>query len=233
MILAALRRAAIHACETTLMWRVAQPKRRLVPGVHEYDYEKPADAAVHVVFQTTINDVPVDMLTLEQALVAYPEWADLYSGQDPSVVWSLTPSYPAGSQQFNEGAFNAGSPYVLPTAILENASEPRCVTQIAPDKFIVLPLPDNLRAYELRMHYALKPKRTAAGMDDATFSELEEAILHGALRQLLAMQGVAWMDRELAQYHARAYATAVVERRARANLSNMRGSMTASAPSFV
>jgi hypothetical protein len=233
LVTTAIRRAAINVCERSLAWRYAQPKFELLPGVHEYDFQKPDDADVHVVFGTTINDVPIEMLTLEQAFAKYPAWADVYSGQSASLLWSLTPSYPANTQEYNEDTFNPASPFILPQAVLEDASEPRSVSQLTTDKFLVLPLPDNMRTYLVRMIYALKPKRTATSMPQVIMDELEEIIVHGALKDLLIMQNTAWQDRELAQYHARQYVTRSSERRARTNLTSMRGSLVATAPIFA
>jgi hypothetical protein len=83
------------------------------------------------------------------------------------------------------------------------------------------------------MFYALKPTRTAAGMDQIVFNDLEEVITHSALQTLLVMPGVAWSDRELASYHAKQALFSTTERRARANLGNTRGTMVASAPKFA
>jgi hypothetical protein len=83
------------------------------------------------------------------------------------------------------------------------------------------------------MFYALKPTRTAAGMDQVVFNDLEEVIVHSALQNLLVMPGVTWSDRELAAYHAKQALFTTTERRARANLGNMRGTMVVTAPKFA
>lgn len=228
-----IRDAAIRVCERTLAWRYAQPVFNLAPGVHEYLYNKPDDTEVHVLFEATVNGSPLPKLTLEQALFRFPAWADLYSGEDPAVVWSLTPSGAHNAFAYNEGLFNENASLVVPDAIVAAASEPRAVTQLTPDKFIVLPLPDNAAVYEMRMLYALKPTRSAAGMDAALFNDLEEVIVHSSLQQLLVMPNVAWGDRELASYHAKQALFTTTERRARANLGNYRGAMVATAPKFA
>ena len=228
-----IRDAAIRVCERTLAWRYVQPTFNLLPGVHEYVYDKPAGAEVHVLFDAMMNDRPLAKLTLEQALFQHPEWADLYSGEDPSVLWSLTPPGSYNSFDYNENLFNDNEPFVLPPAIVAKASEPRSVLQLTPDKYIVLPLPDADKPYAMRMFYALKPARTADGMDEAVFNDLEEAILHSALQHLLVLPNVGWSDRELASYHAKQFLREMVERRARANLGNMRGTMRATAPKFA
>lgn len=228
-----IRDAAIRVCERTLAWRYTQPTFPLLPGVHEYLYDKPANTEVHVLFDAMVNDRPLAKLPLEQALFQYPEWADLYSGEDPSVLWSETPPGSYNSFEYNENLFNDNEPFVLPEAVVAKASEPRSITQLTPDKYIVLPLPDGDETYTMRMFYALKPSRDAEGMNEVIFNELEEAILHSALQYLLVLPNVAWSDRELASYHAKQFLREMVERRARANLGNMRGVMRATAPKFA
>lgn len=228
-----IRDAAIRVCERTLAWRYVQPKFNLLPGVHEYIYDKPVDSEVHVLFEAMVNDRPLERLTLEQALYKYPEWADLYSGEDPATLWSLTPSGAYNTYEYNEGLFNENAAFVLPDAVVAAASEPRSLTQLTPDKYIVLPLPDNAKSYTVRMFYALKPTRTAAGMDAVIFDDLEDVIVHSTLQQLLVMPGVAWSDRELASYHAKQGLFTLTERRARANLGNARGTLTAVYPKFA
>lgn len=221
-----IRDAAIRACERTLFWRYQIPLFNLLPGVHEYLYNVPSDTQVHAVFEAIMNDNPLHRLTLEQALERYPEWADLYSGQDPSVLWSLTPPGTLNSYQYNTTLFNGGSSFVLPESVVANGGQPRVFTQLSPEKFILLPLPDGDDTYRMRIFTALKPTRTATGMDEVVFNELEDAIMHGALQHLLVLPDKNWTDRELASYHAKQFVYHLADRRARANLGNMRGSMS-------
>lgn len=222
-----IRDAAIRTCERTLFWRYQVPLFNLLPGVSEYTYNKPTNTDVHVMFDAVVNNRPLERLTMEKAIELYPQWADLYSGQDPSVVWSLTPSGSFNSFDYNEALFNENSAYVLPDSIVADGTTPQAITQVSPDKYIILPLPDAQRTYECRMFLALKPKRNATSMDEVTFDELEEAIMHGALQHLLVLPNTNWSDRELAAYHAKQYAYQTSERRARANLGNARGMVRA------
>lgn len=222
-----IRDSAIRTCERTLAWRYQAPLFNLLPGVHEYTYNRPTDTDVHVMFEAVVNDRPLERLTMEKAIELYPQWADLYSGEDPSVVWSQTPSGAFNTFDYNEALFNENSPYVLPSAIVADASTPQSITQISPDKYIILPLPDAQTTYQCRMFLALKPKKTASGMDEVIFDDLEEVIMHGALQHLLVLPSQIWSDRELAAYHAKQYTFQTAERRARANLGNVRGTMRA------
>ena len=222
-----IRDAAIRACERTLSWRHQAPLFNLLPGVSEYAYDKPVNTDVHAVFAAVVNDQPLEQLTLEKAIELYPKWADLYSGEDPSVVWSLTPQSTFNSTVYNSTVFNDNPAYVLVDAIVADGSTPRSITQITPDKYVVLPLPDAERTYRTRMFLALKPKRDATAMDEAIFNELEEVIMHGALQHLLVLPNQAWSDRELAAYHAKQFSYQVAERRARASIGTNRGMVRA------
>jgi hypothetical protein len=225
MIVQYIRDSAIRVCERTLAWRYEQPKFQLSPGVYEYGFNKPANTDIHALFATIVNDRPLETLTLDDALRRYPMWADLYSGQDISIIWSQTPESTYNNSEYNEESFNAQPDYVLPQAIIEAATTPQVITQVSPDKYIVLPLPDD-KPYTVRMFYALKPTRTATGMNSVALDELEDVIIHGALQHLLVLPQVHWTDRELASYHAKQYVFHISERRARANLGNARSSVS-------
>lgn len=190
-----IREAAIRACERTLAWRYMVPLFDLTPGEYEYTFNVPSGTKVHAVFEAIVNGNPLHRLTLEQALVRYPEWADLYD-EDP----------------FDPVAAKAG--------------QPRVITQINPSQFMVLPLPDAEDTYKVRMFTALKPTRDATGIDEVIFDELEDVIMHGTLQHLLLMPQVNWSDLSLASYHSKQFVYHLANARARANLGNVRGSMS-------
>jgi len=227
----AIRNSAIRTCERTLYWRHAEVPYDLTPGVHQYQYRKPANADVHAVFLAAVNKYPLDRLTLDMALNLYPQWADLYSGVPYDELWVGSGSF--NENTFNEEAFNGGAQFVVTEEALEDASDPRIITQLTPDQFVVLPAPDDAKPYSLRLIYALKPKRTAAAMAAFVFDELEDVIMHGALQELLVLPNVSWGDRELAAYHAKQYVYQTAERRARANLGNARGTLSAKMQPFM
>jgi len=220
-----VRDAAIRTCERTLFWRYQIPVFNLLPGVFEYVYEKPANTDVHAIFEAIVNKRPCERLTLDKALEVYPQWGEVYSGEE---LWSATPpASTLNTPTYNSVLFNANSTYTLPDSIAENAGTPQAITQVTPDKFLILPSPNTDMPYTMRMFVALKPTRTATGMDSVIFDELEEAITHGALQYLLLVPDVTWSDKDLAVYHARQYTYQCAERRARANIGNARGAVRA------
>lgn len=227
-----VRDAAIRTCERTLAWRYQVPLFNLLPGVHEYAYSKPTNADAHAIFAAIVNDSHLEKLTLDDALRLYPTWADAYSGVDPSVLWGLTDPSGFNTYEYNDPLYNNSEAFSLPTSALADASTPRSICQVTPDKFIVLPLPNADVSYTMRMFLALKPKRNATAMDEVAFDDLEEVIMHGALQHLLVLPSTHWTDRELAAYHAKQYTFQIAERRARANLGNPRGVMRAKMQPF-
>ena len=232
MIVSALRRAAYRACERTLLWRHAQAPFALQPGVHEYSFEKPDNSEVHAVLGATLNGTPFETALLEDALARYPAWADLYSGESAETLWSLTDATPLNETQLNNEALNSGATFVLPDAVIASAGEPRLMTQVSLEKFIVLPLPDD-GDYSVRMILALKPTRVATGLPTAVANELQDILIHGALRMLMTMQGTNWQDMPGAGFHAKQFTSLLTEARARANLTAFRGVLVATSPTFA
>lgn len=222
-----IRDTAIRTCERTLYWRYQVPLFYLSPGVSEYAYNKPVNTDVHVMFEAVVNKRPLERLTMEKAIELYPQWADLFSGLDPAVVWNSSPSNQFNTNVYDGDEYNGDGTVTLPAAALADGTTPQSITQINPDRYVILPLPGADEPYQCRMFVALKPKRSASGMDEFIMDELEEVIMHGALQHLLVLPNQAWSDRELAAYHAKQYVFQTAERRARANLGNVRGTMRA------
>ena len=227
-----IRDAAIRTCERTLSWRYQIPLFNLSPGVVEYPFNQPVNTDVHAIFEAVVNCTPLDRVTLEQAIHRYPCWADLFNGLSLQNVWAQTQSGSFNSPQYNQVPYNGSGAFVYPDEALEGARDPLIITQINADGYIVLPMPDDEKDYEMRMFVALKPKRDADGMDEFIFNELEDVIMHNALQHLLVLPETNWSDRELATYHAKQYLFHLTERRARANLGNARATLTARAQPF-
>jgi len=69
-----IRDAAIRVCERALVWRYEQPAFNLTPGVYQYSFNKPDDTQVQAVMSATLNDSPLEILTLDDARNLYPAW---------------------------------------------------------------------------------------------------------------------------------------------------------------
>lgn len=105
-------------------------------------------------------------------------------------------------------------------------SEPRFLGQFDPDHFVVVPVPDDAKTYDLKMFLALRPTQDATGMSKTVFDECEQLIMHGTLHRLLSMPEKSWTDRALADYHARQFIYKSSARRAKANLGVARASVS-------
>lgn len=232
LVMQYIRDTAIRVCETSLAWRYVQDPFDLQPGSYSNLFNKPADTDVHVLFRATCNGRLLQRVILEDAIEMFPEWAQQYNGLSPEELWASTPTDSFNDDQYNDVMFNGDSQITLPPAAYDGGSEPRVITQLTSDKYVILPLPGNEQVYTIRMFYALKPSRTATGMDEMVLNELEDIIVHGALQQLLVMPKVVWNDNTLAAYHAKQFLFRLTERRARANLGNTRSSMTARGNGF-
>ena len=105
-------------------------------------------------------------------------------------------------------------------------ADPRYIFQLDVDNFALAPIPSDDESYDLKMIVALKPLRDSTGMDKTAMDDLENVIMHGALRDLLVLPNKNWSDRELASFHAKQYISKTAERRARAMLGAGRASVS-------
>lgn len=69
-----VRDTAIRVCERSFYWRERMTSISLTNGTHEYDYTPPAGSAVHAVLRAQVDDVPVPIISISEALEKFPEW---------------------------------------------------------------------------------------------------------------------------------------------------------------
>lgn len=225
-VLEHLSMAARVACEKTLAWRYVPAKSLLLPGVFEYAFTPPPGAEVEHMFGFSMNGRPLDLVNLDVAIARYPQWADLFSGEDPTEVWSETPGGYLGAPEYNEELFNGGGTFVVPDSIVADGSRPKAVTVVSPQRYIVLPLPDAQETYEARMWLALKPLRGATEMDEQAFNELEDLFVWCALETLFSMPGKEWTNPDYAVYYGNKFREGYLEKKRRANIGHVRGPMS-------
>ena len=113
-----------------------------------------------------------------------------------------------------------------PDPVTTERGTPQYITHVDPDTFYVVPPPNSDTTYDIKMFVALKPLRTATGMDKSILDDIETVVMHAALQSILVIPEQTWTDRELAAYHAKQYAFKGAERRARTNLGSGRSAMT-------
>lgn len=112
-----------------------------------------------------------------------------------------------------------------PNLDVEARGRPRFVTNLDADTFGVALVPDDAEDYDVFMMVALKPLRTATGMDEATLDDMENTVMDGALSQLYRLPEKSWSDSKLADYHGKKFISRCTERRARANLGAARATV--------
>lgn len=232
-VLEHIRLAARKACEKTLAWRYVPATSTLLPGVYEYAFDVPTDAEVEHLYGFSVNGSPLELANLDVAISRYPEWADLFSGEDAEEVWSETPGGYIGAPEYNEELFNGGGTFVLPDSIVADAARPAMCTMVSPQRYIILPLPDGEETYTARMWLALKPSRTATGMDTEAFNELEDAFVWGALESLFSMPGKEWTNPDYAVHYGNKFREEYLEKRRRANIGHVRGPMSVRAVPWI
>lgn len=218
--------AARLACEKTLAWRYVPSTFALLPGVYEYAFEVPSGAELEHLFGVSVNGQPLVLANLDVAIARYPGWADLFSGEDAEEVWSETPGGYLGASEYNEELFNGGSTFVLPDSIVADASRPTMCTVVSPQRYVILPLPDGEETYTTRMWMAIKPSRTATGMDSDAFNELEDLFVWGALETLFAMPNKPWTNPDYSVHYGAKFREGYLEKRRRANIGHVRGPMS-------
>jgi hypothetical protein len=114
-----------------------------------------------------------------------------------------------------------------PTTASSYRGSPQYVVHFDADTYLMALTPDATTPYLLHMILALKPLRTATGLEQSVFDELEDAIVHGTLQRMLTMPEQTWSDTELAAYHAKQFTYKMAERRARATVGAGRAALTA------
>jgi hypothetical protein len=112
-----------------------------------------------------------------------------------------------------------------PSSVTAERSTPRYILQTSPITFSVALVPDT-STDKIEMFVSQRPTRAATGMNEAVMDDVEDAIVHGTLQQLLTLPERTWSDTELAAYHAKQFIFKVTERRARTNISAVRAAPT-------
>ena len=112
-----------------------------------------------------------------------------------------------------------------PSSVAAERATPKYIFQVSPITFHVALVPDN-STDAIEMFVTQRPTRAATGMNEAVMDDVEDAIIHGALQQLLTLPERTWSDTELAAYHAKQFIFKVTERRARVNIGAARAAPT-------
>ena len=218
-----LRKSAIRTCERTHSWRMMLPHVLLEDGVWTYKFVgMPDQSEVFTLMGATLNGQKMHLLAPDVMACCFPQWEMTGPQVNPVVL--------TGDAIYNLPEYDDATLYngvLLTSAVNVIGTQPQAIGRLSPCDYIVLPKPDAGTPYALRSFVTLRPTKDATGMDDCILGELSEAIVHGALQELLILPGAHWTDRELAEYHAKQYVFKTTERRARANLGFSRGALVA------
>lgn len=222
-----LRKAAIRTCERTHYWRTVLPGIPLTPGVWSYQFTgMPDQSEVFTLMGATMNGQRLPVVPPDVFTCYFTGWTGSDTGED-SVTVSFTDAI-YNMPEYDDGTlYNSVLGAVTRIIDIDSGSQPKAISRMSPCEFIVLPKPGIEDNYAVRPYVVLRPTRTATGIDDCILGDLGEAIVHGALQELLLVPGAHWTDRDLASYHAKQYSFKVTERRARANLGFSRGALYA------
>jgi hypothetical protein len=117
-------------------------------------------------------------------------------------------------------------PPIRPNHDPEALGRPRNIVHYDADHFALAPVPDDEEDYDLVMLVALKPLRTARGMDQTVLDEIENTVMDGALACLYMLPDKNWTSVQAANYHKQQFIARTSERRARANLGAGRASLS-------
>jgi hypothetical protein len=122
-----------------------------------------------------------------------------------------------------------------PDTTSASLSEPRYIFQYNPDCFLLAPVPDDNSSanYSLKLFLALRPTPAATYMDKSILDEIEDAVVHMALKDILNLPDKSWTDTKEAARHAQEAAFHVSKRRAKANLGVGVGTISARMQPFA
>lgn len=112
---------------------------------------------------------------------------------------------PMTAEQLDLECSQPQSTFVTGTSWNEQPGTPKYYHVERPDEFVLVPYPDTGIASAIKMKIALKPSRSASGMEKWIIDKYFEELAHGAKGKLCAMQKKPWSDAEKAAYHLREF----------------------------
>ena len=106
-------------------------------------------------------------------------------------------------QGSSDGVLVSGFPWS------EATGTPLAFTIERADEFILVPMPDTSITDAIKMKLALKPSRTASGMEKWVMDKHYMAIASGAKAKLMESPGKPWSNSALSKYHKDAFDQAI------------------------
>lgn len=112
---------------------------------------------------------------------------------------------PMTAEQLDAEYSKPQSTFVAGTPWNEQSGVPKFYYIERPDEFILAPYPSEGIASVIKMKLALKPSRTATGMEKWVLDKHFEVLAHGAKYKLCAMHKKPWSSADQAAYHKREF----------------------------
>lgn len=118
-----------------------------------------------------------------------------------------------------------------PDTTADALSEPRVLTLVSPLTISTVPVPDGV--YTISLFVAIKPTRTAIGVEDTIVNEWLDAFVFGAVHKLLMQAGMPWADDKTAIYYGKMWRHYTLLARAKANKSLTRANLNVTMVPFA
>lgn len=106
------------------------------------------------------------------------------------------------------------------------AGTPTAYTMLAPDRFKLNRIPEENIVGGMEIRVALKPTETTQEVDDVFYNDWQQAVISGALQNLLSLPKKPWTDMQKAGDYGAQFNHEIQRARARATKGYLRGGAT-------
>ena len=86
----AIKQTVIDLCERGQIWRYTHPDIALVASDYSYSFSPPdSDTVISLVKTARVDDVLIDIVTPENAIVSFPKFPDAINVGEPNTLWQI------------------------------------------------------------------------------------------------------------------------------------------------
>jgi len=159
-----------------------------------------AAATQHFVAQTHLWREEADPITTEADTAEY----DVFSSVPiESVLWAT----------LEDTTLAHTDPRLVPKHRLDETGRPSAFWVVNDTLLRFLPIPDGV--YTVNAAVALRPSRSAVGVEDWIYEAWADELVSGAIYRLARIPGKHWTDMTLAQYHKTLFDRGIANAKAR------------------